>query len=421
MEILHHPREDGLTLRLKGRLDGYWASHVGKELESVIRAGNDRIELDFQDVEFLSSAGIGILLKYYKLLQGMRGSLTVVRPTPLVKNVFDLSGLTPVLLRSVAAEPADAAAAVQETQHSVERGGARFDLFDQDAGASLSCRILGDAIEVIAAPDAEDDCYRVTFPADSFGVGIGALGENFQDCRDRFGEFVSFGGATFYLPTNGTNVPDYDIARKNFLPVVNVLNGLACSGTFGRFLRFDAVERQGTIPLRAMLEAIHEYGIGDSSACGFVMLAETQGLVGAWLRRSPVSGGETGQFFEHPAIRERLMYSVEPVFPHHLAWVAGVIAKAGNAALDALLRPIATEHALSAHVHALAMSYRHIPKGRLEFSDTVRSMFDADALEGDALRGVLHLVNDDRPLIGRGQSEFVRGVCWAGPIRSFGA
>jgi hypothetical protein len=48
-------------------------------------------------------------------------------------------------------------------------------------------------------------------------------------------------------------------------------------------------------------------------------------------------------------------------------------------------------------------------------------MFDADALEGDALRGLLHLVNDDRPLIGRGQSEFVRGVCWAGPVRSFGS
>jgi anti-anti-sigma factor len=416
MEILHVPLDRGLSLKLHGRLDAYWATHLGKELEGAIRSGNDRIVLDFQGIEFLSSAGIGVLLKYYKLLQSMKGSLTVVRPIPLVRNVFDLSGLTQVLLREDADLP-PVSPEVRETRRAVERHGARCEVYDLQPSASLSCRVLGDAIAVLAEPAPGDDCFHLTFPADAFGVGVGALGSGYDDCRDRFGEFLSFGGATFYLPSNGTNVPDYDIMRKNFLPEVYVLNGLACRGSFSHFLRFEAAEKHATVPISSLLELLFEQN-GDA-ACGFVMLAETQGLVGAWLRRSPVAGGQSGPFFEHPALRERLSFSVEPVFPHHLAWVAGVLSKRGNTALDGLLRPIADGHAIGGHLHALAMSYRHIPKGKLDFQETFSGIFDA--LDGDTLRGLLHLVNDDRPVIGRGESEFVRGVCWAGPIRSFGS
>jgi hypothetical protein len=43
--------------------------------------------------------------------------------------------------------------------------------------------------------------------------------------------------------------------------------------------------------------------------------------------------------------------------------------------------------------------------------DTVRTLFDEQAVQG-----VLHLLNDDRPLTGVGQSEFTRGACWMGAL-----
>jgi len=36
--------------------------------------------------------------------------------------------------------------------------------------------------------------------------------------------------------------------------------------------------------------------------------------------------------------------------------------------------------------------------------------------EGETLLGVLHLLHDDRPIVGAGDSELVRGACWIGPI-----
>jgi hypothetical protein len=32
------------------------------------------------------------------------------------------------------------------------------------------------------------------------------------------------------------------------------------------------------------------------------------------------------------------------------------------------------------------------------------------------LQGILHLLNDDREILGVGQSELTRGVCWLGRI-----
>jgi len=46
---------------------------------------------------------------------------------------------------------------------------------------------------------------------------------------------------------------------------------------------------------------------------------------------------------------------------------------------------------------------------------TVSTLFEAETLQG-----VLHLLNDDREITGAGQSEFVRGACWIGPITEVG-
>jgi hypothetical protein len=74
------------------------------------------------------------------------------------------------------------------------------------------------------------------------------------------------------------------------------------------------------------------------------------------------------------------------------------------------VRPLGTG-GLSGHVHAAAFPFRPLRKGEIEFKDSVTSLF-----EHEQLLGVLHLLHDDRGPAGAGQSEFVRGACWAGPI-----
>jgi hypothetical protein len=63
------------------------------------------------------------------------------------------------------------------------------------------------------------------------------------------------------------------------------------------------------------------------------------------------------------------------------------------------------------HLHAAAFRFRPIRKGAIDLSETVSGLF-----EPDQLLGVLHLLHDDRGIGGAGESEFVRGACWVGPI-----
>jgi hypothetical protein len=73
------------------------------------------------------------------------------------------------------------------------------------------------------------------------------------------------------------------------------------------------------------------------------------------------------------------------------------------------MRPLGT--GCAGHLHAAAFPFRAIKKGRIDLGDTVSALFEADAP-----LGVLHLLHDDRAAAGAGESEFVRGACWLGPL-----
>src|SRR5215468_6715304 len=108
MEITQQSREDRLELRLKGRFDANWADHVGHAIESAIRAGQHHIDLDLAQVDYVSSAGIRVLVKYFKQLSSVRGVLRVVRPTDAVLSVLQLSGIAAMLVASPQPAPGPA-------------------------------------------------------------------------------------------------------------------------------------------------------------------------------------------------------------------------------------------------------------------------------------------------------------------------
>ena len=139
------------------------------------------------------------------------------------------------------------------------------------------------------------------------------------------------------------------------------------------------------------------------------MVAETAGLVGAALRRSPAEplGAET--FFAHPGVRTRLSFTTEPSFVQGVTLSAGVVSRAKDAGNRPLLRPLG--EGTVGHIHAAAFPFRPLKKGRIEMRETVTALFEADHLQG-----VLHVLHDDRGASGAGESEFVRGACWIGPV-----
>jgi hypothetical protein len=78
------------------------------------------------------------------------------------------------------------------------------------------------------------------------------------------------------------------------------------------------------------------------------------------------------------------------------------------------LRPVSDEH--HGHFHAAVTAFRSLPRGKLPVGEIVSTW-----LQPRSLISVVHLLRDERPIEGAGESEFQRGVCWLFPIADGGA
>src|SRR6476660_10085526 len=98
MEIVTQQLGEALEVKVKGRLDNYWTEHPGVSLEEIIRGGAHGIRLNLSEISFLSSAGVGLLVKFHTQLKGIGGSFIVTNPSERVKQVLDLCRLSTILL-----------------------------------------------------------------------------------------------------------------------------------------------------------------------------------------------------------------------------------------------------------------------------------------------------------------------------------
>ncbi len=431
MEITKHHAGDLVELEVQGRLDGYWADHLASALDEAIRQGSHHVRLDLSQVAFLSSAGIGILVKFYNQLKNIQGSLAVSKSSEQVRKVLEVSGLKDVLLAKAAPAPGPSLRAegvqrpaprklplVSKPIAQIEEPGVMFEVYALAPESRLSCHVVGDPRLLEGCRFRKEDCRTMEFPDSTFAIGLGALGEHFEDCQSRFGEFIATAGAVGYLPTDGSNIPDYLVAAEKSVPDVQVCYGIACEGPdaqpFARLIRFEAKKETGSVTLAHLVEACLD--IAETERIGAVIIAESAGLMGAALRRSPALAAFEDGLFQFPRIRDWLTFTAERSYTRSATLIAGVAARGDAGALAPMLRPLGRSgskagNPIAGHFHAAAFSYRPVQKGEIDLKAAVRTLF-----EGQALEGILHLLCDDRAIAGAGESEFVRGACWFGPI-----
>jgi len=413
-----------IELKIEGRVDGYWADHLAAAVDQEIRQGSHHIQLDLSQVAFLSSAGIGTLVRLYKDLKGIQGSFAVSNCSGIVLKVLELSKLVDLLVAkaplesSLTNEVSDgsvAEARVPTSIRQVELSGALYEVYPLAPDSKLDCRRLGDATPLESCGFSREHCHAMQFSDSAFAIGLGALGENFEDCQGRFGEFVAAGGAVAYLPTDGTNVPDFLLAGGTALPEVQVCYGIACQGAnpqpFSSLIRFEARKSGEPVTLSLLLESCLD--ISGAQRIGVVMIAESAGLIGAALRRSPVLAASESNAFEFPRIRDWLSFTAEPAYTKSVVLAAGVAVRGSAGILAPVVRTFPNTSGLpvSGHFHAAAFSYRPVQRGRIDLKASIKSLF-----EGQTLEGVLHLLSDHRALSGSRQTELVRGACWVAPI-----
>ena len=393
MEITRSGSGKHSTLRVKGKLDAYWSDALSTELETCVRGGATEVSLNLSGVSFISSAGLRVLLIYLKQMKAINGTLRIVDPSDKVRSIFDLSGLTELLLQS----QEDAGHVKDEPMQRLEDGSGSFCSYPVDGDAS-------GRLSYYASPAGDAGEYpMVSLPSTHFGFGIGAFGDVGSGVEQQFGEFLSAGGITICLPTDDRNHPDYMIEDGVFVPSISVYSGMVAEAAFSTELRFEASEQRRGMSLSRLARLALETA-GKSTAV--LMIAETAALIGSSLRKSPVPDGFIWTF---PELRDQFAFTTEPSFPKTIALVCAVFSEH-----DApYLRRLSPGKDVFGHAHAAVFSYRPMPAGKVEPQSYIRALFDEENIHT-----VLHLLYDDRTMLSSSESEFVRGAMFLHPLEA---
>ncbi len=83
-------------LLIRGFLDAHTVDHFERSLDEAQEKGFKTIILDFSSLDYISSAGIGSLMNYTKIMKDKGGELIILRPTDKVYRIFDLLGFSKI-------------------------------------------------------------------------------------------------------------------------------------------------------------------------------------------------------------------------------------------------------------------------------------------------------------------------------------
>lgn len=95
MQINKTKTDSNLTLALAGRLDTNTAPALETELNENLDGVTDLV-LDFADLEYISSAGLRVILSAQKEMN-TRGKMTVKNVCADIMDVFDITGFSDIL------------------------------------------------------------------------------------------------------------------------------------------------------------------------------------------------------------------------------------------------------------------------------------------------------------------------------------
>jgi anti-anti-sigma factor len=412
--MIESTRDGGsAVLRVAGRLDREGAEYLSQSLEELLRDGVRSVAIDLSTVTYISSAATTVLSRWRQELAALRGEVQLTSLPAAVREALDILGWDSRFEANAGSGavdgPMDLRLSSWQMPATITRSG-EYQMSASVPDGTLHCRLHGSPDWLSHVPLGSDDCEVVALPADSFGLGLGGIGRAYDDCRDGLGELLAVAGCVAHFPNDGARMADYLVGDGKVAPRAVLASGLTCEGEFSKLVRFSPKPDVDALPLSEVAGVCLD-AVGGAVA-GVVIAAETLGISGARIRRSPAAPDASPLEFEVSALRDWLSFAPERASALTTTLVAGVVTRAApEGALAAHLRPLGWTGGLYGHFHAAVFSYRPLPQRTVELGVLARALF-----KDHQLRDVLHLVWDDRAEDGVAESTLVRGVGWVGPV-----
>ncbi len=97
MQVSEEKNENVLVLGLSGRLDSATSPQFEKQLLGHVSNGENRLVLDLSALEYVSSAGLRILLMGAKRTRQEAGTMVLCNLRPAIEEVLKMSGFLAIL------------------------------------------------------------------------------------------------------------------------------------------------------------------------------------------------------------------------------------------------------------------------------------------------------------------------------------
>lgn len=382
MRIASDVSESRVRVTMEGRLDAAWSEPASAALEEAIRSGRPRIELDLSGVSYISSVGIGVLLKALGRFRAVGGTLAVVGASEPVRGMLRVAKLEKLLASGDAAPaaapqaPATVAIGSGWTGQLARRGAAH-----------------GGTVAMVARGSVRAGPGTVV-------VGHLALAADEGSARGLFGDGLAAGGTIVVAPGDAPR-PDCLASGEGGSVECIARDALVADGDPSLHGHF---EWDGTAPvaLSALAAALVRAARGPVA---FVAAGECGGAFGAWARSSPDGWDGPASAMAPAGMRSALRYAGEPMHRGESLVAAGIAAPADGS--GPLPGPVAGslvgQGGVLLHAHCAVAGYRPVPRSTAEVTAVGRLLAE------QPLRGVMHALRSPEGA----ETSFLRGCVWA--------
>ncbi len=91
------PKSNNITLVvLRGEIGTETVNQFKDKIDAIINEGRKRLIMDFQEVSYLNSMGLGVVAATLKKVKKDKGDLKLINLSPSVQELFELTRLTKV-------------------------------------------------------------------------------------------------------------------------------------------------------------------------------------------------------------------------------------------------------------------------------------------------------------------------------------
>ena len=299
MKIEAQLRPPVLVLALSGRLDAFTSRALEERLAVALQDPAVRhLILDLAELDYLSSAGIRVLVTTLRQMRNGGGDLFLVGTQGYSQKVLEMSGFAktlphyPTLALALSATGNADAAEIhwdQSLPFAGKAGSYQVAPWSRDRCQVL---VLGDIKDVLHCRITPELMRSKHFSSTEYSIGLGALGDKLEDYLPILGEMITIGGTMVWLPTDGHDTADYLIPQKD-TGEVTIRTGfnVSLSGHFNDLALF-----QSPLPEGSAIGDIYRdlFALAPSRRTPFkgglclAMRAEVHAAYGAGVLRSPI-------------------------------------------------------------------------------------------------------------------------------------